>query len=274
MKATLISISYILTITLTLTFLVLPLHAQTVSREELILHYSFDEDTLEEGEILDLSENGNNGLLRGSNLKFVEGQVNDAMEFPGAATDFISVQNLHYTDLFPELSLAVWIKTPQRSMIASWDRSEFYRFAAGDDQLGNLTFVAFDVCCPIGDWHGETVVTDDNWHHVVATFDANTKRIYVDGELDAEQATHTNDKRIGKIITRYGFIGIGSEAAAFNGGVGPSWAFKGLMDEFFIFHRAITEEEVKTLAKALQNPFAVEPANKLSITWGQIKSKR
>ena len=268
MKATLI----LLTITLTLIFATNSLYAKVVSREELIIHYSFDEDTLEDGEILDLSENGNNGLLRGSSLKLVEGQANDAMEFPGNATDYISVQNHHYTEPFPELSLAVWIKTPQRGMIASWDRSEFFRFAAGDDQLGNTTLVAFDVCCPIGDWHGETVVTDDEWHHVVATFDNETMRIYVDGELDAEQATDTNNKSIGKVITRFGFIGIGSEANAFNGGIGPNWAFKGLMDEFFLFHRSITEEEVKTLAKALENPFAVEPTDKLSITWGEIKS--
>ncbi len=260
-----------LMLTLIFTVPVLTAHAQGVSARDLVIYYSFDKDTLEKGEVLDGSKNENHGLLRG-NLNIVEGKVNECMEFPGGAANYISVRNHHYTDLFPELSIAVWIKTAQRGMIASWDRSEFFRFGAGDDVLGNLTFVAFDVCCPIKDWHGKVKVTDDEWHHVVATFDAEMKRIYVDGELDVEAPTDTNNKMIGKVITRYGFIGIGSEAAAFNAGVGPNWAFNGLMDEFLMYHRALSAEEVERLAKASGNPFNVEPADKLSITWGQIKS--
>ncbi len=269
MKATFILI--LLTLTLILTVPALTTHARGISDDELIIYYSFDKDTLEKGEVLDGSENENHGLLRG-NLKIVEGKVNECMEFPGGAANYIAVQNHHYADLFPELTLAVWIKTAQRGMIASWDRSEFFRFGAGDDVLGNLTFVGFDVCCPIKDWHGDVKVTDDQWHHVVATFDAEMKRIYVDGELDVEAPTDTNNKMIGKVITRYGFIGIGSEAGAFGGAVGPNWAFNGLMDEFFLFHRAFSKDEVESLANARGNPFAVEPSDKLSITWGKIKS--
>lgn len=265
--------SRLLLVTLILTLTSFTVHAQ-INPDELMLYYSFDEDAVENGEVVDLSGNENNGFMRGANLQFVKGKVNGALQFPGVASDYIAVQNLHYADLFPEITIAVWIKTAVRGMIASWDRSEFYRFAAGDDQLGNTTKIAFDVCCPIGDWHGDTEVTDDDWHHIVVTFNAETKRIYVDGELDAEQATHTNDKRIGKVITRYGFIGIGSEAVAFNGTVGPSWAFNGLMDEFLIFHRAISEDEVTTLVNASGNPLAVDPAGKLSTTWGQIKNNK
>ena len=271
MKATLFLRILLVALILTLTSFVV--HAQ-ISPDELMIYYSFDEDAVEDGEVVDLSGNENNGFLRGANLQFVEGKVNGALQFPGANSDYIAVQNHHYADLFPEITMAVWIKTAVRGMIASWDRSEFFRFGAGDDVLGNTTKVGFDVCCPIGDWHGETEVTDDAWHHVVVTFNADTKRIYVDGKLDAEQATHTNDKRIGKVITRYGFLGIGSEAAVFNGPVGPNWAFNGLMDEFLLFHRAISEDEVTILFNASGNPLAVDPAGKLSATWGQIKHNK
>ena len=267
------SIFKLLALTLILTVPVLTAHAQGISENELIIYYSFDADSLQDGEVLDGSDNENHGLIRGD-LNVVEGKVNGCMAFPGGAANYISVQNHHYAGLFPEISMAVWVKTAQRGMIASWDRSEFFRFAVGDDVGGNAatTFVAFDVCCPIKDWWGETDVADDEWHHVVATFDAEMKRIYVDGELDAEAPTDTNDKMIGKAVTRYGFIGIGSEAPAFNGNVGPTWAFNGLMDEFLMFHRALSAEEVRHLANAPGNPFTpVEPAGKLSITWAQIK---
>lgn len=270
MKTTLVL--QLLMLLLILTVPVLTVSAQGISDDELIIYYSFNADTLVEGDVLDGSGNENHGLLKGASLKIVDdGQANECIEFPGLTSDYISVRNHSYSDLFPELTLAVWIKTAQRGMIASWDRSEFFRFGAGDDVLGNLTFVAFDVCCPIRDWHGNIEVTDDEWHHVVATFDAEMKRIYVDGELDVEAPSDTNDKRIGKEISRFGFIGIGSEAAAFDVGVGPSWVFNGLMDEFFLFHRSLSADEVSRLAKAPSEPFAVDPAGKLSTTWAEIK---
>ena len=156
-------------------------------------------------------------------------------------------------------------------MIASWDRSEFFRFAVGDDVGGNAatTFVAFDTCCGIHDWFGKTDVADDKWHHLVATFDGKEKRIYVDGELDEKIAAPA--KVIGAGQARYGFIGIGSEAAAFDAATGPTWAFNGLIDEFLLFHRALSEKEVELLAKGQSNPFAVEPVDKLTTTWANIK---
>ena len=38
---------------------------------------------------------------------------------------------------------------------------------------------------------------------------------------------------MGKTITRYGYIGIGSEAGTFDAATGTNWAFKEVMDESF-----------------------------------------
>ena len=195
-------------------------YAQGVSQDELIIYYSFNEDTLKGDDVLDVSGNGNDGFLKGGNLDIVKGKVKECMEFPGSAAEYISVRNHMYDDPIEEISLVAWVKTDVRGMIASWDRSEFFRFAVGDDVGGNngTTFVAFDNCCPIHDWFGKTDVADDDWHHLVATFDGNEKRIYVDGELDEKIAAPT--KVIGAGLDRFGFIGIGSEAAAFNAATG------------------------------------------------------
>ncbi len=260
----------LLTLMLFLTGPVLTVHARGISDKELVIYYSFDAASLKGEDILDGSGNGNDGFLNGNNLKIVnDGKVNECMEFPGGATEYIAVRNLNYTEGIPELSLAVWIKTAQRGMIASWDRSDYFRFAAGDAAIDHTDFVAFDICCPIEDWHGKIKVSDDKWHHVAATFDGDMKRIYVDGKVDVEIATATN--MIGPKAQRYGFIGIGSEAAEFNGNASPTWTFKGLMDEFLMFHRALSGDEVESLYKSNGDPFAVEPADKLSITWAQIK---
>ena len=107
----------------------------------------------------------------------------------------------------------------------------------------------------------------------MATFDDEKKRIYVDGKVDVEQPTATNNKMIGPKAQRYGFIGIGSEATEFNGKASPTWTFKGLMDEFLMFHRSLSEDEVESLYKSRGDPFAVEPVDKLSITWAQCKKQ-
>ena len=249
-------------------------YAQGVSQKDLIIYYSFNKDTLKKDDVLDVSGNGNDGFLHGNDLEIVDGKVEECMEFPGNATQYISVREHMYKDSIEEITLAAWVKTGVRGMIASWDRSEFFRFAVGDDVGGNngTTFVAFDNCCPIHDWFGKTDVADDKWHHLVATFDGKEKRIYVDGELDEKVAAPT--KVIGAGQARFGFIGIGSEAAAFNAAVGPTWAFNGLIDEFMLFHRALSEKEVENLAKGQSNPFAVEPTGKLTTTWGDIKASK
>ena len=265
-------------LTLVLIGPVLIVHAQVVSEDDLVIYYSFNQDTLQGEDIVDVSGNGNDGLLHGDNLNIVAGKVGDCMEFPGDAAQYISVRQHQYVEPFPALTLAAWVKTGVRGMISSWDRSEFFRFAVGDDVGGNsgTTFVAFDHCCPIHDWYGETDVADDQWHHLVAVFDGVEKRIYVDGELDASVDSPT--EVIGAGAARYGFIGIGSEAAEFNANVGPTWAFNGLIDEYLMFHRALSEEEIAHLASGPSDPFAdltaVDPNGKLSTTWADIKASK
>ena len=251
---------------------VLMTDAQVVKEDDLIIYYSFNKDTLKGDDVVDVSGNKNDGLIKGNGIKSVKGKVGEGMEFPGAATDYLAVREHHYVDPIKKISFSAWVKADQRGMIASWDRSEFFRFAVGDDVGGNngTTFVAFDTCCPCcHDWFGETDVADDKWHHLAATFDGKVKRIYVDGKLDQEEDAPA--KVIGAGQSRYGFIGIGSEAAAFDAATGPTWAYKGILDEFMLFHRALTEKEVEHLASGPENPFAVDPKGKLSTTWGYIK---
>ena len=245
-----------------------------VKEDDLIIYYSFNKDTLKGDDLIDVSGNKNDGLIKSNDIKSVKGKVAEGLEFPGASTSYISVREHMYEDPIEEITLVAWVKAPARGMIASWDRSEFFRFAVGDDVGGNAatTFVAFDNCCPIHDWFGKTDVADDKWHHLVAWFDGKEKRIYVDGKLDEKIGAPT--KVIGAGLSRYGFIGIGSEAAAFDAATGPTWAYNGILDEFMLFHRALSEDEIEHLAGGPENPFAVDPREKLSTTWAAIKNIR
>ena len=267
-------VSSLLVASLIVAFLATFVSEAQVDPKGMIIHFSFDKDTIKGNDVKDLSGNKppNDGLIKGD-VKPDKGKVGEGLKFPGVANSYISVRNHHYAKAdTEEITLAAWVKASGRGMIASWDRSEFFRFGVGDDQLGNNDFIAFDTCCGIHDWHGKIKITDNKWHHVVAQFERGKKRIYVDGKLDADiDAPH---KIMGKVITRYGFVGIGSEAGAFDAATGPTWAFNGIMDQFMLFHRALSEEEVITLAKGQANPFAVDPDGKIAVTWGEIKASR
>ena len=117
-----------LVLSLMLTGAVVASHAQGVSADELIIYYSFNEDTLKGDDILDVSGNGNDGFLRGQNLEIVDGKVKECMEFPGSAAEYISVRNHMYDAPIEEISFSVWVKTDVRGMIASWDPERILSF--------------------------------------------------------------------------------------------------------------------------------------------------
>ena len=61
-------------------------------------------------------------------------------------------------------------------------------------------------------------------------------------------------------------MGIGQVNGGSAGGVVPK--FTGIMDEFRVTRRALTEKEIQDMIKDLR---PVEPFQKISITWGAIK---
>jgi hypothetical protein len=260
--------------------------ADALSQKGLIIYYSFDQDTVSGNAVRDLA-GGNDGLIKGSDIKVAAGKVKEALEFPGAETDYISVRGHFYSKKaeIADITVAAWIaaaadSTDKRGMVASWDRSEYFRFAAGDDVLSNAGAIGWDTRDEndvIHDFKGNADVVDGTWHHIAATYNSATgeKRVYVDGKLDANDNAYAAGTKIGKPtdVTRYGFIGIGSESPTFDGAIGPNWAFKGLIDEFFLFHRALNDAEIDELFK-LNGLVAVEPAGKLASTWGDIKASR
>lgn len=91
----------------------------------------------------------------------------------------------------------------------------------------------------------------------------------MDGKIDVETAVA--HKVVGKSITRYRFIGIESETGAFDGLTGLNWAFKGFMDEFLLYHRALTDKEVKYLSTGPENLFIVDFKIKIATNWGNLK---
>jgi len=94
---------------------------------------------------------------------------------------------------------------------------------------------------------------DDNWHHIVCTYDGSTQKIYVDGAL-----SNSGSANNGTLKTRYNKLYIGSFNWVY--GLGPDVTLDGVS----IFNYALSSSQVTTLygssSTGIGNPMSLSPA--------------
>jgi hypothetical protein len=174
----------------------------------------------------------------------------DALTFNGTS-DYVAIQNKNYNTAgsISALTVEAWIKTSftgggsyDNWSIVDFDRSEYYNMWV-DGATGYVSFSTMDNAGTQDDFAGTTAVNDNAWHHIAVVYDGTDKRIYVDGVLDATKTNPHSGNNLGSGVTRYGFIGDGSEATAFNG-TRNNFYFEGDIDEVRIWNVARTATEI------------------------------
>lgn len=191
--------------------------------------------------------NTSGGTCNGSARVAVEGftHAENALVFDGV-NDYAAIENMFYngTD-YTELTVELWLKTNDAGdqMIASFDRSEYWRVEINGSGAGNGQ-IGFDLATNSGivDFGSSSRVDDGQWHHVACVFDNGLLEIFIDGILDGSTSF---GNRFGTGDLRYGFLGTGSEANTYNGVTGPNDYFNGEMDEFKIWNKALSESEIR-----------------------------
>jgi hypothetical protein len=161
-----------------------------------------------------------------------------------------------------EFTASAWVKVDLDEggwSILDFDRSEYFTFAAGtrgyraDD--GVVEFDCTNDNNQADDYWGNIDIDDSVWHHCVVRFDYSKlfdKNMFVDGVLDEPERNSWagNQLPIGDISeTRFGFIGVGSEATTFSGSTnGAPYRFMGLIDDVRYFDYALSDNEIDWLA--------------------------
>ena len=105
------------------------------------------------------------------------------------------------------------------------------------------------------------IIKGGKWVHFTGTYDSKSGDVktYIDGKVTHEA------KGDGELSDNWGL------QAEIGHHKNDRW-FDGLMDEFYIFSRALSEDEIK---EVMDGEFlSVEPADKLATTWGSLKSRR
>lgn len=92
-------------------------------------------------------------------------------------------------------------------------------------------------------------VADGLWHNVVTTFDGQNLRLFVDGEAQKEPIPCTGDAIPGTGDLTLGLVRPGTQPAP------GTQSLDGVLDEFMVFNRALSPEEIKALVYAVDpNP--------------------
>ena len=170
--------------------------------------------------------------------------TSNALSFDGT-NDNVAIQGFNYNGTgITTMTVEAWVRTTStgNQMIASYDRSEYWRLeingtAAGPGQIG----FGVNTDGGIFDFSSVTRIDDGNWHHVAVVFNTGTVSIFIDGNLDA---TGSNGTSFGSTNTRFGFLGVGSETAVFDGATGPNNYMNGDLDEIRIWNTARTPQQI------------------------------
>ena len=209
----------------------------------LVSYWPFDEEV---GTTAYDAVNDNDGTLTNMSPPdcWVSGKFGNALSFDGA-NDYVNCGAAVDDTIATGVTLQAWIEPAgkQRGGIISndltygsmkgydfflWDHDTYGRLYIdfGSGALGRAWWTI-----PGADWYGQ-------WHHVAATWDGSTVKLYVDGSEVATALLSGNYSDPGK-DTLIGGIYYGAL---------PYCPFEGLIDEVGIWNRALSADEIAALA--------------------------
>ncbi|MCT4580776.1 MAG: T9SS type A sorting domain-containing protein [Flavobacteriales bacterium] len=217
--------------TLIILFCTTMIYGQLVPNN-LLLHLPFS------GNADDASPHQRDGVVYGATLtddRF--GRPNNAYLFDGV-DDYIFIGSDNYS-VIDKLSMSVWIKTssPSYQWIAGkyiWQEDAGYHLVTDDSKLIIAGRDGNSVPININSY---TNVTDNTWKHIVATIDGSVWKIWIDGVLTRTYDSQHNNSDYRSTAN----LEIGRYFAT------STQYFDGVIDDFRMYDRALTEQEVEIL---------------------------
>ena len=195
--------------------------ADAALTDGLTLHYSLD------GNANDITGNGFDASVAGATLSEDRfGNPESAYSFDGD-NDYIENNAFSNAD-FSGISIAYWVKTPQNDS----NSSRLVHSAFGGFYYARGQVRWFIDGYSAGALTNNDLINDGNWHLVVGTNDGSTSSLYVDGLFQGEA---------GEIIMPGNRLVIGNDKVY-------SSPFEGSIDDFRIYDRALSIDEIDQLA--------------------------
>jgi len=221
----------------------------------LVSQWKLDDGT---GQVATDSVGGNDGILQGD-AAWAEGLFGGAILLDGAG-DYIDCGSKPAFNITDAVTLAAWVQARGDYTYPDWsgiimrggpniDTFALY-YNGPSQQLGFKT----TGCTP--EWYATgantaTIMFDGDWHHIAATYDGQTKVVYVDAVAVGSSAA------TGKIQTSGGrlFLGAGRD-------LNPTTHHVcGRIDDARLYSRALSAKDIKELVPPKVQARKPEPAN-------------
>ncbi len=236
------------------TILSIPLQSEAQEEEGLDVYYDFDTLKAE-----DKSGNGRDGTVVG-NPKLIEGVGGKAWEFDGVTAIDMTFPIMKEAD--PALSIRCFFKADEvRGQHIIYDEGGAWTGFCVRIMDEELQFAT--VCCDAN--HPPPVIISvpfsdtKDWHDLAAIYDHGKMFLYLDGENMGEEETKWNE------LGGHGQPGAIGNMSPGDTAFGPAGNyFVGAMDEFRIYSRPLTSNELK---------LAVSLKGKLPVFWGAVKQQ-
>lgn len=255
--------STVFTLLILITFTVVGIVFAAIE-DDLVIFFTFDD--VDGKTIKDSSGNGLDGNII-ANTEIVAGKMGDAIKITAEGADCVNVPADDKLKISDEITMAAWVWMEAWNKNAQWidknchnggEHTSYGIGVFGDGNSFNMFLGSDQNRQTLNKPHALKAKT---WYYVVGTYDGNSMKIYVDGDLAVEDPkkfnfTGTNDQdlRIGCSKDR------------------PQYTFvKGMIDEAAIWSRALSEDEI---GQAMQGDLqAVTAKDKVTTTWGNIKQR-
>ena len=246
-------VSYIL---ITVFIFAFPFVSRAIEDDAMVLYFSFDEGKGKDVE--DLSGKENHGTLEGDAKWEKNGKINSGVFFnEQIQKGVVAVEASDSLTITKSLTMEVWVYP---------ESVGDYRNVRG--QAGPHTYYlsihqgrpsVWLGCGGVGckTWNSaKSDIPTDKWTHVAVVYEFDKElRHYINGKLDETY------KVGGEITTSQADHWFGNRLD------GP-WPYGGRLDEFVIYNRVLTEDEIQ---QDMEQVLSVSPLDKAATTWGLLK---
>ena len=232
--------------------------------EGLVVYFTFDD--VSGKTIKDSSGNGLDANIV-ANTEIVKGRYGNAIKITAEGADCVNVPADEKLKISGEITMAAWIYQDAWNNDAQWfdknchngGEKNSYGIGAFSDGKNINMFLGTGAGRPA--LNKPNPLKEKTWQYVVGTYDGESFKVYVDGELSLEHVekvtfmgTNDQDLRIGcsKDRANYTFD-------------------NGMIDEAAIWSRALSESEIQVAMGG--ELLSVTPKHKISTTWGNIKQR-
>lgn len=227
---------------------IFPLSAYTAIDPSLVVYLPMNDgkgDTVK-----DMSPNGFDGKIVGGGSKWVNGKIGNGIEM--TAETEVQIPDNKMLDGMKSLTLEIWLKQDSHQSTGvvqkgtNWPGMSYLLQPWSDQQvyfgIDNTTSRAI---APAGSYPlGE-------WYHLAATFNGTTLKVFIDGKEKSSAKSPV------------------AECPDTNTPLQVGNRFAGIIDEFVMYNRALTDDEIKADMAGVS--LEVKAKNKLSSVWGYLK---